>query len=795
MSVAFRKVWRDLWNNKGRTLLVVLSIAVGVLALGMITASNTLIIRQMTLSQQASHPSNVTLYLSGLIDDDTVSSIARQPEVVDAEGVTDLGIRWKPSLDAEWQEAGVVALSDYAHQKFDLLELRAGRWPDSRTLAVEFDHVAPYHVPPLGGTIYIEVNHHPKAVTLGGIVRDPGEFPPPFADRPAFYATREMLVQLGGAFGFDRVRFTIPEYSRAQANIAADAVEKKLKKLGLTVGFVQIQDPNRHTLQDIMDGVGLVLAVMAVMSLGLSTILVVNTINAIIAQQIPQIGIMKTVGGLTRQIAPLYLSGVAVYSLLSLALAVPLGALGGDALSRWLLSLINVPAAPFEVLRFSLVYQIGAGLLTPLLAALWPVLQGAAISVREAINAYGLGSGRYGSRLLDQILGQVQGLPPMVSLSLRNTFRRAGRVALTEITLIAAGTVFMLVLSTHYSFNQTILQIFRSFGYDVNIGFEQFQRIDKIVPMIEARPNVDRAEMWVFYTAKANAPGAAGPGSEHDIRLRGIPTDTQLFTPELTAGRGLQPGDGHSLLLNQKLAKDMGLTVGDQIELDLGDAGKSKWTIVGLIFDLAALQTTAYLHRDPLNEELGLVGRASVAEIRSTVKTLAAQKALEKDLRDYFKSQGINLSFTNVALVDQQQSNAQFSILTTLLLIMTFLIAVVGSFGLSGTLSINVLERRREIGVMRAVGASSQDVGFVFMGEGLLLGVLSWAQAVPLSLLAGRYFVDALGQVIKFPAVYHYSFTGVWVWLAIVVVLSLLASGLPARRATQISVRESLAYE
>ena len=52
MRTAFRKDWRDLWNNKGRTLLVVLSIAVGVLAVSMIVASNTIITRQLTLSHQ-----------------------------------------------------------------------------------------------------------------------------------------------------------------------------------------------------------------------------------------------------------------------------------------------------------------------------------------------------------------------------------------------------------------------------------------------------------------------------------------------------------------------------------------------------------------------------------------------------------------------------------------------------------------------------------------------------------------------------------------------------------------------
>lgn len=796
MSIAFRKVWRDLWNNKGRTLLVVLSIGVGVLALGMITASNSLIIRQMSLAQIASRPSNVIMFLSGTIDDATLKSVARMPGVVEAQGVASFSLRWKPTLDANWQSTTVVAVNDYAHQQFDLLELRSGHWPSGSSVAVEFNHVVPFQVPAPGGTIYFEVNNRAKPFTISGTLRDPGQFPPPFASEAAFYATRDALVLLGGSRDYSVLKFTIPNYTKAQAQQTESLVEQKLKKLGLSVGFVQYQDPQRHQLQDLMDGVGLVLVVMAVLSLVLSTILVVNTINAVVAQQVPQIGIMKTIGGLSPQIATLYLTGVAVYGVLSLALAVPLGALGAAALSSWMMSLINVPAAPFEVLQRSLVYQLGAGLLTPLLAGFFPVAQGVSISVREALNAYGLGTGRYGQRLSDRLLGRLQGLPRMTLLTLRNTFRRPGRVVLTQLTLVTAGAIFMMVVSTQYSFNETILQIFRGFGYDVSFGFAQPQRLDSIVPLIESRPDVVRVEMWEYLAGKARVPGSSGPGSDYSINLRGIPSDTQLFTPELTAGRNLVPADGHALLLNQKLARTMGLGVGQQITLDLGDSGKSTWTIVGLIFDLAGNdQDTAYLYRDVLNTEINQVGRATVAQIRGRVKTLAAQTAMELDLRSVFQSQKIGVAFSDTAIKSYNQSNAQFSILTTLLLIMTFLIAVVGSFGLSGTLSINVLERRREIGVMRAVGASSGDVAYIFMGEGLLLGLLSWALAIPLSIAAGSYFVEALGAVINFPAVYHYSTQGVWIWLGIVLALSLAASWLPARRATRISVRESLAYE
>jgi putative ABC transport system permease protein len=383
----------------------------------------------------------------------------------------------------------------------------------------------------------------------------------------------------------------------------------------------------------------------------------------------------------------------------------------------------------------------------------------------------------------------------MVSLSLRNTFRRMGRVGLTLAVLIMAGAVFMMVITTHYSFTRAIADIWGGLGFDTFVVYEGLQRIDEVEPMIEAHPNVDRVEMWAWQGAGARVPGDTDPGSDHRVTLQGVPRDTEMYMPNLTAGRNLDPADGHALLLNQKLAKDMDLSLGDEIEIDLGNTGTSNWTIVGLIFDLINDQSTAYMHVDTMNEELHSVGRASIARIVSKNQTRTAQDALKEDLEEVFESQGIGLAFVRASREDQEQAEAQFSILTTILMTMTVVMAVVGSIGLSGTLSINVIERRREIGVMRAVGGSSRDVALIMIMEGLLLGLTSWVIAVPLSILVGRPFVNSIGDLIQFPGPYQLSVGGLFIWLLIVVVLSLVASWLPARRASQISVNESLAYE
>ena len=108
----------------------------------------------------------------------------------------------------------------------------------------------------------------------------------------------------------------------------------------------------------------------------------------------------------------------------------------------------------------------------------------------------------------------------------------------------------------------------------------------------------------------------------------------------------------------------------------------------------------------------------------------------------------------------------------------------------------NVVERTREIGVMRAIGACSRTIVGMFVAEGVLIGGLSWLLAVPLSVPGARLFSDLIGEVVlAMPLDFVYSAGGMVLWLLIVVVLSALASLWPALRAAQLSIREALAYE
>jgi putative ABC transport system permease protein len=130
-----------------------------------------------------------------------------------------------------------------------------------------------------------------------------------------------------------------------------------------------------------------------------------------------------------------------------------------------------------------------------------------------------------------------------------------------------------------------------------------------------------------------------------------------------------------------------------------------------------------------------------------------------------------------------------------MLLVLAVLMGLVGGIGLMGALSISVVERTREIGVMRAIGARTPTILGMFMMEGLLQGLISWLIVVPISFVLGKPMANALG-IALFDATldYQYNFGAVLIWLVIILVISSLASIIPARNATVISVRDSLAY-
>jgi putative ABC transport system permease protein len=532
----------------------------------------------------------------------------------------------------------------------------------------------------------------------------------------------------------------------------------------------------------------------------LGLFLVYNTISALISQQVDQIGIMKAVGAKTSQILRFFLTMIFVYGLLALALAVPAGMLGAWGITSWLVGSFNADPGGFSFSPLAIAVQVAISLLTPLIVALIPIFAGSRITVREAINTYGLNAK---PGLLDRLLTKMERLSRLFLLTISNTFRRKWRVILTQITLVLSGLIFIMVISLRdsvvYTFNDVLFSIL---NFNVNFLFDDSERIGRVEQLTLAYPGVTAAEMWGFAGGTIHLADAAESEDDESASVFGLPLPTDLYGAQLRGGRWLIPEDTYAVVLNQTLAEDAGVEIGDWVTFKLNNTKDVNFRVVGLVFD-PIITNMALVPRDLLLREIGQVNKSQAVWIKTKQEGLVYEEALAKDMRAYYEANGLEVSAQRGLFGGMGESataigNAivnQFNFIVVLLGIMAIIIGAVGSIALSGTLSLSVMERRREIGVMRAIGASSWSVALLFIGEGLILGWLSWLIALPFTIPAGQLILKALSAAFSIDLIYKYTPTGALLWLGIMTILSVLASWLPARSAIGISVRESLAYQ
>jgi putative ABC transport system permease protein len=208
------------------------------------------------------------------------------------------------------------------------------------------------------------------------------------------------------------------------------------------------------------------------------------------------------------------------------------------------------------------------------------------------------------------------------------------------------------------------------------------------------------------------------------------------------------------------------------------------------------MQRDSFVLFDALSRETGNVHRGALVMVTVEQDTAEFQQQVIRDLRAASKERHMDVAVSQTAYEVRTANKVVFNVIIYLMMAMAVLAAVVGSVGLMSTMSINVVERGREIGVMRAIGARTTAVLGIFIVEGMMVGLISWLIALPLSWPGAWALNDLVSTtLLQVPMDFSYSFVGGILWLFIVCVLSAFASFAPALRATRISVRESLAYE
>jgi putative ABC transport system permease protein len=785
---------RELWENKARSVLVVLSIAVGVFAVGLVAGARAILAREIPAGYLATDPASAVLFTSSF-DDDLVRAVRHMPEVQEAEGRRSVTVRLETG-PGEWRNLYITAVPDYNTIRINRLEPESGAWPPPRhELLIERAALGLTNAA-VGDVVVVKTpGEIRRELRIAGLVHDQSRLPATFEGMPYGYVTFETLEWLGQPRDYNELYITVAQNTRDREYIrrVAERVRDRVERSGRAVSSVSVPDPGKPPLNDEVQAIVLLLGVLGFMSLVLSGFLVVNTMSALLTQQVRQVGMMKAIGARAYQVAGMYLGMALIFGLLAVTLGAPLGVLGARVASVFAASMINSDVANLSVPPSVLALEAFIGLLVPLLAAFHPVIAGTRAPVHEALSDYGLGKGRFGTTLVDRLIERIRGLPRPLLLSLRNTFRRKGRLALTLSTLTLGSALFIAITSVYASSVITVDDIFRYWRYDVQFMLARPYRIELLEREAKSVPGVVKAEHYsVIRTSRVHADKSEG----EPIILYAVPAQAFSLQPDVIDGRWLLPEDKQAIVISNKfLDEEPGVKVGDQIVLKI-NGKETTWHVVGTVYMLMADGPTVYVNYPYYARVVGNVGCADGVYVATAQHDPEFQKRVASALEQHFESLGLNVTAMSPISNVRSSIEAMLASIIALLLLMAILVILVGGLGLTGIMSLNVLERTREIGVMRAIGASGGAVRQIVLAEGILIGVISWFLGGLLALPLSKMLSDAVGMaLIQTPFSYAFSRGGALLWLILVIALGALASLWPARRASRLTVREVLAYE
>ena len=803
MRPRWNKVFSDLIDNKLRTVLVVLSIAVGVLSVGVIAGAYVIISNDMSVSYAANNPANIEMQTDNF-DEDLLESIRNSEGIEWAEGRRVFNVRVRTLDSNQWVTIDLVAMEDFEENQINLLTPLAGSAaPEKRQVLLEKKALDDLDVQVGDDLVFQLFDGSTKTFPLAGIVQDPSTGAGNFLAQPFGYIVMETLPTLQQPQSYNRVFATVTgdqDDIGHIRNVAAD-LKDRIEKSATNVGQMIYSKTHEHPLASTVNAVLGILLALGILIVFLSSSLIANTLSALLNQHLRHIGVMKLVGGRRPQILGMYLVLILAFSLLALVIAIPIGGQGAYGLASFIADKLGFNLLGYRLVPIALIVQIVIAILVPLVAGLWPVVNGSRVTVLAAISGEQTeGDSNRASRFENLQTRITQALarrgvhiPRPLLISMRNTFRRKGRLVLTLFTLTMGGAIFIAVFNVRVTLHDYIGAIGDYFLADVNLDFDKPYRLSEIEQVAMQVEGVTWVEGWQFLGTEII--GQDGKVVDN-MNILAPPANSQLIEPILISGRWIQPEDVRKVAVSEAILSEYpDLQPGDSLLLRV-DGQDQVWEVIGIFRFVGNQGVFAYAPYEYISQQSNLANRSYSYRIVTERHDRDYQSAMAETLDEFFRARGFEVRQAQPGLAMLDTASESLDILVTFLLIMALLTATVGSMGLAGTMGMNVLERTREIGIMRSVGAGNRIIMITVIIEGMVIGLISWVLgaivAFPISVLLSNILSVTIFET---PIDLVFTPTGFIIWLGLVFVLSALASALPARNAARLTIHEVLAYE
>lgn len=795
MAPRWRKALADIAERPGRSVLAVLAMAIGIGALGTMAFKQALLGPVLSTMYGGTEPASATLFVDRL-DEDVIETVRAVPGVGDVEARPMIMARIRVGAPGEeaWLPAFLYVIEDFDAQRLNLVRPDGGAWPPADGEVLLERTALQVARAQVGDSLVFRIpGGEARTLQLSGTAYAAG-FAPAWMEHVVYgFITPNSLAREGPHRESSQILMRVAEHRLQEGHIreVADRAKTALEANGVEVRRVEVPEPDRHPHARQMETFMFLVGSFALLAFVLGAVLAASMIHALQSEQVRQVGVMKALGATRAQVAGIYLAQVGLLAATAVLLGVPLAWYAGRGYARFSAGILNadVSHSPFPFGTLAVV--VAVGLLAPLLVALAPVWRAARITVREALAEDG-GARPPAGDALARLLLAIRWLPRPQLAVLRSALARRGRFVLTAGMLAIAGATFMAALNCSAAWDRATAEDFARRHYDIITWLAAPQPVDDLDRRLASVPGVVRAEYWPGATAWLIGPdGAAG----REVAMLGVEPASTLFEPKVLSGRWLDPAVADGAVLNSA-ARGMypALAVGDTVRLRYENRTLA-FPIVGFVQELM-VQPILYVPEPAMVAATGVdAGVARTLRLVTERHDDAGRAAAAREIESAFAADHIEIA--RLFRLDDMRGALldHLVIIKVILLLAAGVVVLVGAVGLTSALTIGVVQRTREIGVMGAIGATPRSLALGVWCEALLIALASWAGAgvltAPVSAILQRV---TGGMFFAAPLPFTLDPAAAFAWLGLVVVLATVSSVQPCLRAARLSVREAVAH-
>ncbi|HSC51903.1 MAG TPA: FtsX-like permease family protein [Gaiellaceae bacterium] len=788
-SALLRKSITDLSRRRSRTFFAVATLALAVASIG-IFAMPTLIDRAMQKEVTAGKLADVTVWIGGVpLEDSQLARLAALPNVRAVEprsyfsGRVYVGARRAPIV--------VVGVRDFASQQAEIVRVTSGSPPRENQVLTEAQNASRGGLGAGAGDLLRVVagDGSERLLRVTGVGHNLNEAKDVVDGGAAvLYATTGTVASLSGSHGYGSLAFRLADTRPAATRSTIESVRNELAPIAGFRGFTGLPEtraagewPGKEDFQKFTDFFSIV-TVLALLS---ALVLIANTMTTLVAEQTAEIGTMKAIGGRRRQIAAVYVKTAMLLGTLGTVVGVGLGIVLSNVLIRFLGSEFFAVDVGFGVDAKIIVLSVLVGVLGPALAALPAIRRATRVPLREALDASGSAVGAEDAG--DRLLRRVRFLPRTAQIGLRNAGRRRRRSLATAVIVALAVGNLLAVMGLAAAIASTTHAEWRDHGEDVKITSESGTGLYYGgADLIRSVPGV--ADVEPIFDAKVVLRGEDGiVWSVHSNTMFHVRiSDGHWFTAAQERARE------RVAVVGRNIARVTGTKVGDRVRLDTA-AGPATFRVIGITPSQQENGTVIFVPYRTMHAILGEGAAGTDYWVRTTVHDHAFVDRTTTRIEDTLANLGYGVS-TEIEYVGEADNVAANRMITTVIAVLGFLIVAISMVGLANALTMSVIERTREVGILRTIGARARDVRRIFAAESVALAVAGWALGIPVGYLLDRFLVWLVQEVVNVEVPFVFPLANVAYALVGTVVLALVITWLPIRRAVRYRPGNALRY-